>query len=104
MARHYVTAGPLNWDFGNFNYDSSIDIQDAMLLQKNINASFSPALTAAAVNASVAVPITPQPTTPPTSSTEASVGDWKDQGMANANDDPHRRAKVNDSGRAVRHH
>jgi uncharacterized delta-60 repeat protein len=63
MARHYGTAGPFNWDLGNFNYDSAIDIQDATLLQKNFNASFTPA----EVNAGATVPVPTQPTTPPTS-------------------------------------
>jgi uncharacterized delta-60 repeat protein len=101
LARHYVTAGPLNWDFGNFNYDLAIDIQDATLLQNNFDASFSPTLTAAAVNAGAAAPVTPQSTALLTSSPQASVGNWKDQGMANADDDPHRRAKVHDPGRSL---
>ncbi|HEY8750505.1 MAG TPA: choice-of-anchor Q domain-containing protein [Tepidisphaeraceae bacterium] len=56
MARNYMIAGRSAWDLGNFNYDSVIDISDAMILQKNFNAK----VTAAAVSAaSTTVGVTP---------------------------------------------
>ena len=42
------------WDLGNFNYDTTINLSDAIILQKNFNASATGSVvasTAAAVNA-----------------------------------------------------
>jgi autotransporter-associated beta strand protein len=39
MARNYLIAGRTAWDLGNFNYDSTINLSDATILQKNFNAT-----------------------------------------------------------------
>ncbi len=41
MARNYLIAGKTNWDLGNFNYDGTINLSDAQILQKNFNAKFA---------------------------------------------------------------
>ncbi len=62
-ARNYLAAGKTAWDLGNFNYDSTIDMSDATLLQKNFNAT----ATGSAQPASV--PIAAASALPPVSST-----------------------------------
>jgi hypothetical protein len=62
MARNYLAAGKSNWDQGNFNYDSTINLSDAQILQKNfgvVATGSALAATAAAVNsaATVATPV-----------------------------------------------
>jgi hypothetical protein len=59
MARNYLIAGKTAWDLGNFNYDATINLSDAMILQKNFNATATGsvvAATVAAVGAAASVP------------------------------------------------
>jgi hypothetical protein len=73
MARNYLITGKSAWDQGNFNYDSTIDINDANILQKNYNqtATISAAISIAnSINAASTAgsagltPVTSTPTTP----------------------------------------
>ncbi len=57
MARNYLIAGKTAWDLGNFNYDSTINLSDATILQKNFNATASgSAIAAVGAAASVSAP------------------------------------------------
>jgi hypothetical protein len=60
MARNYLLAGKTAWDQGNFNYDVTINLSDAQILQKNFNA-VATVSAAPATSSGSWVPTTPTP-------------------------------------------
>jgi len=85
MTRNYLIAGRTAWDLGNFNYDSTINLTDAQILQKNYNLIASPTVVSTTTGTGssttgTSTPITPQsPTTPVT---PPSTGDTTTSGGA----------------------
>jgi len=58
LGRNYLIAGRSAWDQGNFNYDSTIDLTDAQILQKNFSVSAAGSVVAATA-ASASSPAAP---------------------------------------------
>lgn len=59
MARNYLVAGKTAWDLGNFNYDGTINYSDALILQKNFNATVTIAAASAPAVSPPALPAPP---------------------------------------------
>jgi CSLREA domain-containing protein len=83
MARNYLIAGKTAWDLGNFNYDSTINLTDAQILQKNYNLIASPTVVSTTTGTGssttgTSTPITPQSPTSPV--TPPSTGDTTTSG------------------------
>jgi hypothetical protein len=88
MARNYLTPGKSNWDQGNFNYDSTINLSDAQILQPNFGKTLT--TTAAAVEAAATV-VPPRPA--PLAVTHAAVDDASSQrSKPSPTDKRHRRS------------
>ncbi|HEY8751928.1 MAG TPA: choice-of-anchor tandem repeat GloVer-containing protein [Tepidisphaeraceae bacterium] len=111
MARHYMATGSPAWDAGNFNYDSTINLADATLLQANFGKSLAPSAISSAASGTVGIaavvapivnPPPPVETSPvlsstandPTSNNRVDDDDATPLRKSNKKPDPHKRGEI----------